>query len=63
MVVAVLVVLVGLVVFGCVCVVRAQRGGPAWVRGVAALTLGLGGVIRAGGSRRPDARSADGDAD
>ncbi|PWI16963.1 hypothetical protein DI272_24435 [Streptomyces sp. Act143] len=35
-----------LVVFGCVCVVWAARGGPRWVRGVAAVTTGLGEVVR-----------------
>jgi hypothetical protein len=45
-----LVVLLGVlvfVVFGCVCVVWAARGGPRWVRGVAAVTTGLGEVVSA----------------
>ncbi|MER7754735.1 hypothetical protein [Kitasatospora sp. NPDC097643] len=43
------VVLVGvlvLVVGGCVCVVWADRGGPVWVRAVAAATLGAGRMLR-----------------
>ncbi|MFI7497550.1 hypothetical protein ACIBVL_03380 [Streptomyces sp. NPDC049687] len=43
-------VLIGLLVFvigGCVCVVWASRGGPRWVRVVAAVTLGLGEALRA----------------
>ncbi|MFC7913671.1 hypothetical protein [Streptomyces sp. NPDC057386] len=51
-----LVILLGLLaaaVFGCVCVVWAERGGPRWVRVMAALTRGAGGAVRAlGGSRR-----------
>lgn len=35
-----------LVVGGCVCVVWAERGGPRWVRGVAAVTLGLSKSVR-----------------
>ncbi|MGW7433527.1 hypothetical protein ACWGIN_28800 [Streptomyces sp. NPDC054861] len=35
-----------LVVGGCVCVVWAERGGPRWVRAVAALTLGAGRLLR-----------------
>ncbi|MFD7975445.1 hypothetical protein [Streptomyces sp. NPDC059071] len=31
---------------GCVCVVWAARGGPRWVRAVAAVTLGAGELIR-----------------
>ncbi|MGW6906508.1 MULTISPECIES: hypothetical protein [unclassified Streptomyces] len=45
-------VLVGvllLVVGGCVCVVWASRGGPRWVRGVAAVTLGVGQLVRKSG--------------
>lgn len=43
-----LLVLVGvlvLVVGGCVCVAWASRGGPRWVRGVAAVTLALGRFV------------------
>ncbi|MFI7414577.1 hypothetical protein ACIBU0_38640 [Streptomyces sp. NPDC049627] len=35
-----------LVVGGCICVVWAERGGPRWVRGVAAVTLGLSQLVR-----------------
>ncbi|WP_369169655.1 hypothetical protein AB5J49_18020 [Streptomyces sp. R28] len=35
-----------LVVGGCVCVVWAERGGPRWVRGVAAVTLGVSRLVR-----------------
>ncbi|MFD5323434.1 hypothetical protein [Streptomyces sp. NPDC127092] len=35
---------------GCVCVVWAARGGPRWVRAVAAVTLGAGELVR--GARR-----------
>ncbi|MGW2304688.1 hypothetical protein [Streptomyces sp. NPDC001809] len=41
-----------LVVGGCVCVVWAARGGPRWVRGVAAVTLALGSAVRSGNRRR-----------
>ncbi|MFI9821912.1 hypothetical protein ACIHFC_15770 [Streptomyces sp. NPDC052013] len=43
----VLAVIVVLVVAGCVCVVLADRGGPRWVRGVAAVTRGAGAVVGA----------------
>ncbi|MFF4726043.1 hypothetical protein ACFY3M_11950 [Streptomyces mirabilis] len=36
-----------LVIGGCVCVVWASRGGPRWVRGVAAVTLVVGELVRA----------------
>ncbi|AZQ35023.1 hypothetical protein EJ357_17265 [Streptomyces cyaneochromogenes] len=45
-------VLVGVLVLavgGCVCVVWASRGGPRWVRGVAAVTLALGELVRKSG--------------
>lgn len=35
-----------LVIGGCVCVGWAERGGPRWVRGVAAVTLGLSRLVR-----------------
>ncbi|WP_328459400.1 hypothetical protein [Streptomyces sp. NBC_00448] len=35
-----------LAVGGCVCVVWAERGGPRWVRGVAAVTLAAGDLVR-----------------
>ncbi|WP_329336701.1 hypothetical protein OG866_20595 [Streptomyces sp. NBC_00663] len=64
-----LVVLLGIlafVIFGCVCVVWAARGGPRWVRGVAWVTTGLGEVVMAlakssKGSRRSNSSSDDGD--
>ncbi|MGV9691509.1 hypothetical protein ACWDUX_20680 [Streptomyces sp. NPDC003444] len=46
---AVLVLAVG----GCVCVVWAARGGPRWTRGVAAVVLLGGELVRAGGKRGP----------
>ncbi|MCT7353367.1 hypothetical protein N4P33_14445 [Streptomyces sp. 15-116A] len=42
----VLAAIVVAVVGGCVCVVWASRGGPRWVRGVAAVTLVMGEVVR-----------------
>ncbi|MFC8585498.1 hypothetical protein ACFUGD_13250 [Streptomyces sp. NPDC057217] len=45
---AVLVLAVG----GCVCVVWAARGGPRWTRGVAAVVLLGGELVRAGGGRK-----------
>lgn len=44
----VLVIAVG----GCVCVVWAARGGPGWVRAVAAVTLGAGELLRRSAKRR-----------
>ncbi|MCX4744036.1 hypothetical protein OG455_00660 [Kitasatospora sp. NBC_01287] len=42
-----------LVVGGCACVVWADRGGPRWVRGVAAATLAAGQLVcRSEESRR-----------
>lgn len=46
MVQAVLLVVLALAVGGCVCVVWAGRGGPRWVRAVAAVTLAAGTVVR-----------------
>ncbi|WP_210576600.1 hypothetical protein [Streptomyces sp. GESEQ-4] len=46
MAVLVLSVVLVLIVGACVCVVWAQRGGPRWVRAVAAVTLGVGEVVR-----------------
>jgi hypothetical protein len=40
-----------LVVGGCVCVVWAARGGPRWVRAVAAVTLFVGDVASRSGRR------------
>lgn len=50
MIVLVLVGVLLLVVGGCVCVVWASRGGPRWVRGVAAVTLAVSEMV--GSSRR-----------
>ncbi|MER5967280.1 hypothetical protein [Streptomyces sp. NPDC002057] len=41
-----------LAVGGCVCVVWAARGGPRWVRGVAAVTLAIGRILRDSNRRR-----------
>ncbi|MFJ8104923.1 hypothetical protein [Streptomyces sp. NPDC096132] len=59
-----IVVLIGLLVFvigGCVCVVWASRGGPRWVRAVAAVVLVLGEVVRAmsRSSRRSNSNSGN----
>ncbi|WP_432062097.1 hypothetical protein [Streptomyces sp. S1] len=51
---AVLVLAVG----GCVCVVWAARGGPRWTRGVAAVVLLGGELVRAGGGRKRASGSA-----
>jgi hypothetical protein len=40
-----------LVVGGCACVVWAARGGPRWARGVAAVALAAGELVRAGSGR------------
>ncbi|MFI8306883.1 hypothetical protein ACIF80_26290 [Streptomyces sp. NPDC085927] len=53
-----------LVVGGCVCVVWAERGGPRWVRVVAAVTLGAGELLRRSGkNRRRDLDRPTGDGD
>ncbi|WP_395364052.1 hypothetical protein ACHGLA_26930 [Streptomyces sp. YH02] len=49
-----------LAVGGCVCVVWAARGGPRWVRGVAAVTLALGSAVRSGNRRRSVGGGDDG---
>ncbi|MFI2377668.1 hypothetical protein ACH5AO_21730 [Streptomyces sp. NPDC018964] len=54
----VLSVVLVLVVGGCVCVVRAVRGGPRWVRGVARAILAAGEPLR---SSRSSGRSGSGD--
>jgi hypothetical protein len=57
-------VLVGVVlfaVFGCVCVVWAERGGPTWVRVVAAVTVGLGKMLRSSGKNRSGGSSSGDD--
>ncbi|GAA3308649.1 hypothetical protein [Streptomyces cinereospinus] len=60
MAVVVVSALVLLVVGGCVCVVWASRGGPRWVRVVAAVTLGAGELARRSGRPR---RAAGSEAD
>ncbi|SFF41173.1 hypothetical protein [Streptomyces mirabilis] len=54
-----------LVIGGCVCVVWASRGGPRWVRGVAAVTLAVGELVRAAAKnnrrRSVNRSSSDGD--
>ncbi|MEU6378812.1 hypothetical protein [Streptomyces sp. NPDC046909] len=52
MVTVVLIGVVLLAIGGCVCVVWAERGGPRWVRVVAAVTIGLGQVVSSSGKRR-----------
>ncbi|WP_181359272.1 hypothetical protein [Streptomyces sporangiiformans] len=49
-----------LVVGGCVCVVWAARGGPRWVRAVAAVTLAVGELVRKSG-RSSGSRSSSSD--
>ncbi|WP_318207627.1 MULTISPECIES: hypothetical protein [unclassified Streptomyces] len=49
-----------LAVGGCVCVVWAARGGPRWVRGVAAVTLALGSMVRDSNRRRSVGSGGDG---
>ncbi|MFJ1603058.1 hypothetical protein ACIOHS_06795 [Streptomyces sp. NPDC088253] len=61
-------VLAGLLVLavgGCVCVVWASRGGPRWVRGVAAVTLAVGELLRvaAKSNRRRSVNQSGGDSD
>lgn len=46
MIPAVLVIVLAVVVFGCVCVVWASRGGPPWVRAVARATTAASGLSR-----------------
>ncbi|MEU2286253.1 hypothetical protein ABZ614_30725 [Streptomyces sp. NPDC013178] len=62
-----LLVLVGvlvLVVGGCVCVVWAERGGPRWVRAVAAVTRFAGELVsRSGSGRRKSSGDSGGDSD
>ncbi|MER5902067.1 hypothetical protein ABT150_18575 [Streptomyces mirabilis] len=54
-----------LVIGGCVCVVWASRGGPRWVRGVAAVTLVVGELVRAfaKSNRRRSVNRSGGDGD
>jgi hypothetical protein len=51
MITVVLLGVLALAVFGCVCVVWAARGGPRWVRVVAAVTVGLGKVLESSGKK------------
>ncbi|CAM5254024.1 MULTISPECIES: hypothetical protein [Streptomyces] len=52
-----------LVLGGCVCVVWAERGGPRWVRIVAALTRGAGELVSSAQKSRSRNRSGDTDGD
>ncbi|MET9762378.1 hypothetical protein ABZ016_25555 [Streptomyces sp. NPDC006372] len=65
--VAVLVLLgvLALVIGGCVCVVWAERGGPPWVRVVAALTRAAGELLHSAGkgSRGSGNRTSGDDGD
>jgi uncharacterized protein YceK len=61
MIVLVLVGVVLLVVGGCACVVWAERGGPRWARGVAAVTQAAGELVRKSG--RSNRRSGSGSDD
>ena len=51
-----------LVIGGCLCVVWAERGGPRWVRGVAAVTLVAGELVRKSG-RKGGGSSSDSGSD
>jgi hypothetical protein len=53
--------LLALVVGGCVCIVWAARGGPRWVRVVAAVTRTAGELLSAAG--RSSGRKSSGDSD
>ncbi|MFE7269836.1 hypothetical protein [Streptomyces sp. NPDC057623] len=57
MIVLALVGVLVLTVGGCVCVVWASRGGPGWVRAVAAVTLGVGKLVRGSGRSRQSSGS------
>ncbi|GEB60789.1 hypothetical protein GCM10017674_64950 [Streptomyces gardneri] len=59
MVLAVLIGVLVLAVGGCVCVVWASRGGPAWVRAVAKVTL-LGGELVRDNRKRSRTQQGDG---
>ncbi|KQX47700.1 MULTISPECIES: hypothetical protein [unclassified Streptomyces] len=52
MILIALTAVLALVAGGCVCVVWAARGGPRWVRGVAAVTLTAGQLVRSSNRRR-----------
>ncbi|MFE7550429.1 hypothetical protein [Streptomyces gardneri] len=59
MVLAVLIGVLVLAVGGCVCVVWASRGGPAWVRAVAKVTLLGGELVRDNRKRSRTQRGDD----
>ncbi|MEU1850676.1 hypothetical protein ABZ499_15730 [Streptomyces sp. NPDC019990] len=63
MTVLVLLGVLALVIGGCVCVVWAERGGPRWVRVVAAVTRGAGGLLhsarKGGGGNRTSGDGGD----
>ncbi|MBT2471263.1 hypothetical protein J7E97_26235 [Streptomyces sp. ISL-66] len=62
-------VLLGVLVLalgGCACVVWAERGGPRWVRGVAAVTLAASDLVRRSEKNRRrslNRTTGDGDSD
>ncbi|MFF7995689.1 hypothetical protein ACFZDG_38690 [Kitasatospora xanthocidica] len=60
---AVLIGLLVLVLAGCGCVVWADRGGPAWTRVIAALTVRAGDALRSAlrNRRRGGSNSGGGD--
>lgn len=61
-----IVLLVGvlaLAVFGCVCVVWAEYGGPRWTRGVAAVTIGIGRLLESSGNKRRHGSSSSSSSD
>ncbi|MER6913565.1 hypothetical protein ABT354_18005 [Streptomyces sp. NPDC000594] len=49
-----------LTVFGCVCVVWAPRGGPRWTHGVAAVTRAAGALVGRSGKSRSGNGNEDG---
>ncbi|MER6394455.1 hypothetical protein OG618_17465 [Kitasatospora sp. NBC_01246] len=55
--------ILALAIGGCVCVVWADRGGPRWVRAVAAVTLAAGELLHIArrNRRRSIKRSSGGD--
>ncbi|MFG3036333.1 hypothetical protein ACGFYZ_05470 [Streptomyces sp. NPDC048330] len=60
MILYVLIGVLALAAGGCVCVVWAARGGPRWVRAVAAVTL-LGGELVRDSRRRGGRRNSGSD--
>jgi hypothetical protein len=60
MIVLALLGVLALVIVGCVCVVWAERGGPRWVRGVAAVTVTIGRVVGRSGKGRGGSDADDG---